>query len=526
MLLPRKPALVLLIVAILAMVAEVSGAKLPTISWFFSFSPWFAEGLDEGFNPGWIMAPAVAIYSLVAVLFGPRRIHWNPLTERRLKRFRSLRRGYVSFLILMGLVFLAMLDQAVVGKRALAVQYEGRWHFPAFSQSIYTAEHFGLEGLSEVDYRVLQQVFRARDEGNRVILPIVPWDPVFDSDTSQRAPLVEGGDGLVRRAGRDSPYSGLAFKFYEAGPEVAVADMRPHTETRFRRGQMQGRMEGFSESGDRVLSRLYHGGEVVEEEIFDEEAAARWELARTTPLTVVLYPPVAPSWSDRHFLGTDSRGWDILAQLYGGFQVVLKAVLIYLGITYFCGVAIGSLMGYFGGTFDIIVQRFVEIMANIPFLYVVIILTSRLESDQSSLLLVVGIICLFSWIHPSYYMRTATYREKARDYTAAARVLGASTPRILFRHIMPNSVSTIVTLIPFSVATITTALTALDFIGFGLPGRYASWGRLLADGTANLYATWIVGSVFVGLVVVLTLVSFVGEAIREAYDPKQFTTYQ
>ena len=123
-------------------------------------------------------------------------------------------------------------------------------------------------------------------------------------------------------------------------------------------------------------------------------------------------------------------------------------------------------------------------------------------------------------------MRTATYREKAKDYVAAARLLGASPFRVIFRHILPNAISIVVTLLPFSVAAIISSLTALDFIGFGLPEKYPSWGRLLSDGVTNIDYPWIVSAVFVGMVTVLLLVTFVGEAVREAFDPKKFTTYR
>ena len=136
------------------------------------------------------------------------------------------------------------------------------------------------------------------------------------------------------------------------------------------------------------------------------------------------------------------------------------------------------------------------------------------------------IVVLFSWTGMTYYMRTATYKEKARDYVAAAEVLGASTPRIIFTHVIPNTLSTIVTFIPFTLAGAITLLTALDFLGFGLPPPTPSWGELLRQGTANLDAPWIVTSTFVSLVVVLSLVTFIGEAIREAFDPKKFTIYQ
>ena len=123
-------------------------------------------------------------------------------------------------------------------------------------------------------------------------------------------------------------------------------------------------------------------------------------------------------------------------------------------------------------------------------------------------------------------MRTATYREKARDYVAASKLLGASAFRVIFQHILPNAISTIVTLVPFSFAAIAASLTALDFIGFGLPDNYPSWGRTLSDGVSNLDAPWIVTSVFVSMVVLLLLITFIGEAIREAFDPKKFTFYK
>ncbi|MDH4031978.1 MAG: ABC transporter permease subunit, partial [Chromatiales bacterium] len=137
------------------------------------------------------------------------------------------------------------------------------------------------------------------------------------------------------------------------------------------------------------------------------------------------------------------------------------------------------------------------------------------------------IMVLFSWTFMTYYMRTETYREKARDYALAARVLGASTPRIIFRHILPNTISTVVTFIPFTVVAAITAITALDFLGWGLPPPTPSIGELLKQGTANLTtAPWIVTSAFVALVLILTLVTFIGEAIREAFDPKKFTIYR
>jgi microcin C transport system permease protein len=134
---------------------------------------------------------------------------------------------------------------------------------------------------------------------------------------------------------------------------------------------------------------------------------------------------------------------------------------------------------------------------------------------------------LFSWTGMTYYMRTETYKEKSRDYTAAARIIGASNTRIIFSHILPNVLSTLVTFMPFTIVSAISAITALDFLGFGLPPPTPSLGELLKQGTANLRtAPWIVISAFGTLVALLTLVTFIGEAVRESFDPKTFSIYQ
>jgi microcin C transport system permease protein len=147
-------------------------------------------------------------------------------------------------------------------------------------------------------------------------------------------------------------------------------------------------------------------------------------------------------------------------------------------------------------------------------------------NEYKGLGMILTILVIFGWMGLTYLMRTAALKEKSRDYVAAARVMGASTPRIIFKHILPNSVAIIVTVIPFSVSSIILSLTSLDYLGFGLPPRYATWGSLLQDGLANLSSPWIVGSAFFMLVLVLILVTFIGEAVREAFDPKKFTTYR
>jgi microcin C transport system permease protein len=183
-------------------------------------------------------------------------------------------------------------------------------------------------------------------------------------------------------------------------------------------------------------------------------------------------------------------------------------------------------MGYFGGKFDITVQRLIEIFSQVPFLFIIMIISDMVPLNMKGMFLIVGLLIMFGWMGMTYQLRTSTMKEKSRDYVSAARVLGASTSRILFIHILPNLVAILVTLVPFSVSALILALASLDYLGFGLPDNYASWGRLLNDGLSNLSAPWVVTAAFTALVVILLLVTFIGEAVREAFDPKKFTTYK
>ena len=235
------------------------------------------------------------------------------------------------------------------------------------------------------------------------------------------------------------------------------------------------------------------------------------------------YPPYAPSWASGHYLGTDSTGRDVLARLVYGFRIAMAFALILLVCNYVVGIALGCAMGFWGGVFDLLFQRLIEIWNNVPFLYVIMIVASVVVPNFWTLMVVMAI---FGWTQMTWYMRTSTYKEKSREYVLAARALGASSGRMIASHIMPNTISVIVTFIPFSIASAIAALTALDYLGFGLPPPTASWGELLAQGTNHLESPWIVTSVVVAMVLVLLMVTYVGEAIREAFDPKKFTYYE
>jgi len=523
MTLPRKIALFLLIIGLLAATGRYFALELPTLRWFFSFE--CPEFLVD-FLPGWEKSFSDIVgWTLLGMLFAVAitlwttggTFEWNPMTIRRFKRFRSLTRGYRSFQMLLALLLVTFPDHALVGRKALVVRYQGQWYFPAFVSHNFNGGDFGGDPEQAANFRELAQRFKQNQSGDWLILPLIPWDTTFDTDELQKISLINK-EGTFYEKDSDKPYQGLATSYY---PDQAAAKFK---ESSFRKGRLQGLTTVYNRKGDPVAKEHWQAGTMSKNET-EETAEATESTTVASNYFALKYPPAAPSWSHRHLLGTDSRGWDLAAQLYGGLQVVCKASFLYVLVTFFVGISIGLISGFFGGMFDLVMQRVIEILSNMPFLFIVMIISSRIGRDNVSIFMIISVLSFFSWLGVSVYKRTAAYKEKARDYVAAARVLGAGTSRIIFRHILPNVLSTTITLVPFYVTGVATSLTALDFIGFGLPDRYPSWGTLLADGLANLEAPWIVGSVFVVLVLVLVLITFVGEAVRESFDPKKFTTY-
>jgi microcin C transport system permease protein len=504
---PRKISFLLIIFVVLAVLNEYFKLEFPTVRWIFSFNKNTSHALL-------ISIFIIAIFLLIQSI----KFQWNPLTKKRFNKFKSISRGYYSYITLLFLVIIALFDHALVGKKALFVSYNSTWFFPAFKQDHYQGKTFGITS-DNINYRELQASWKKEGSNNFVIMPLIPWETTFDTDELQKISLTEK-DNVWFEKNHNEPYNGLATSFYSDDESAKFQ------EATFRQGKIQGTSQYYDRSSNLTIKEKWDMGEKNEQLIINPEKTTEIQTSNKTTFFILKYPPTSPSLERRHFLGTDSRGWDLFAQLYGGFQVVCKACILYILLTFGIGITLGLIMGYFGGIFDLFMQRLIEIISNIPFLFVVMIIASRIGRENIDLTSIVIILCFFSWIGISTYKRTDALREKSRDYISAARVLGAKTPRIIFHHILPNVLSTTVTLIPFSIAGVATSLTALDFIGFGLPDRYPSWGTLLADGLANLESPWIAGSVFIALVVVLLLITFVGEAIHEAFDPKKFTTYQ
>ncbi len=224
-------------------------------------------------------------------------------------------------------------------------------------------------------------------------------------------------------------------------------------------------------------------------------------------------PPSRENW-----LGTDDRGRDVAARLLYGFRL---SVLFALALTIFgtvIGVLTGALQGFFGGKTDLAMQRFIEIWGAMPELYLLIIFSAVFDPSVGLLLALLG---LFGWMGLSDYVRAEFLRNRQLDYVRAARALGLSNSQIIWRHVLPNSLTPVVTFLPFRMSAAILALTSLDFLGLGVPPGTPSLGELLAQGKNNIDAWWISLSTFAVLVLTLMLLTFMGDALRDALDPRK-----
>ncbi|MBP6952449.1 MAG: ABC transporter permease [Alphaproteobacteria bacterium] len=255
-------------------------------------------------------------------------------------------------------------------------------------------------------------------------------------------------------------------------------------------------------------------------DLIDKKGWMIWPLIPYSYNTVNYDLPVpapAPP-SKENWLGTDDQGRDVLARLIYGFRI---SVLFGLTLTFFSsiiGVAAGAVQGYFGGFTDLVFQRFMEIWSGMPVLYLLIILASLV---QPNFWWILSLMLLFSWMALVPVVRAEFLRARNFDYVKAARALGLATPRIITRHVLPNAMVATLTFIPFILNGSISTLTSLDFLGFGLPLGSPSLGEMINQGKNNLQAPWLGITSFVVLALMLTLLIFIGEAVRDAFDPRK-----
>ena len=338
----------------------------------------------------------------------------SPLNQRRLRNFRSNKRGWYSFLIFTLLFLVSLFGDFIANDKPLLVKFNNHFYFPIFFS--YPETMFGGDFETETDYRD-PYVQNLINEKGGIVWPIIPYSY----------------DTIIR----------------------------------------------------------------------DLEVPA----------------PAPPS--KKNWLGTDDLARDVLARLIYGFRI---SILFGLTLTFFSmiiGVSAGSIQGYYGGNIDLFFQRFMEIWAAIPALYVLIILASVVQPNFWWLLC---ILLLFSWIGYVGVVRAEFLRARNLDYVRAAKALGVSNTTIMFRHLLPNATVATITFLPFNLSASVTVLSGLDFLGFGLPPGSASLGEMVNQGRNNLHAPWLGLTSFFTLAVMLSLLVFVGEAIRDSLDPRKIFT--
>jgi len=448
----------------------------------------------------------------------------DPITRKRLERFRRIKRGYYSFLILSVALVLSVFAPYLAESRALVVWYEGRPFFPTFEY--FDMDEFNQEpppawgmGDLEAEYLRLKREWalerelydrelaeigddpgalaalegRYPNRGNFVIMPLIPWDP-YQNDFWYNEILNEIQASLD--AGDDDRAAWLARRdrLVDLADAIEAGDVRRLMSDPDR--SPSGDLRGLARTGAMAL------------------------LAKLGTV-----PPTPPDLGRRHYFGTDSQGRDVASRLLYGFRISMFFALFLVLVGQAVGTVVGSLQGYLGGRFDILSQRGIEVMIAIPFLYVVIIMAALVSPSFWMLL---AIVALFQWISITFFMRTEMYREKTREYCLAARSYGASHARIIFRHLLPNCLTPLVTLTPFAIVGAIFTLTSLDYLGYGLPAPTPSWGELIGQALLleNRDKLWLTFAPFGALTITLVLVVFIGESIREAFDPKRYAKYE
>ena len=224
-------------------------------------------------------------------------------------------------------------------------------------------------------------------------------------------------------------------------------------------------------------------------------------------------PPTAENW-----LGTDDQGRDVFARLVYGFRISILFGLILTILGSLGGVLVGAMEGYFGGLFDLLSQRFIEIWSGMPVFFLLIIMSSVITPGFFTLLL---LMLLFSWMTLVDVVRAEFLKARNLDYIRAAKALGVTTPVIMFKHALPNAMVATLSMMPFVLTGSITTLTGLDFLGFGLPPGSPSLGELLSQGKNNLQAPWLGITAFLSLAIMLSLLTFIGEGVRDAFDPRK-----
>jgi len=386
-----------------------------------------------------------------------RKAFLSPLFIKRIKKFKSFKRGYYSLLIIGIAYLLSFFAEFVINDKALLVKFDGKKFITLYSDVSLKKYIFAKAIETKEDYFKYKNI------------------PATDT-------LNLSDEKFISLKAEYERYDRIKKHFDNHRILREVFEEQKH--------------------GDWVILPPYPYG--PNENLLDELGDRN--------------PPTGPD--RKNFLGTDDRGRDVFARLVYGFRIYLTFSLLLTLTSYIIGIFFGAILGYYGGKVDFLGLRFIEIWASIPFLFTVMVISSIMIPSFTILIV---ILSLFYWISMARYIRAEFLREKSNDYVQAAMAVGVNDRKIILSHILPNSLTPVISFLPFTIIAGIAVLASLDFLGFGLPEPTPSWGQLLSQGISNLSSWWLTFSPMAAMFLTLMLIAFIGEAVREALDPKVYS---
>ena len=524
----------------------------------------------------------------------------NPVTQKRIRRFKSMKRAYISFWVLLILYGLSLVAELICSNVPLYVHFNGKSYFPVFSY--YSEDTFTGSGrITRPEYKTVAQSasFKGNPD-NYMIFPPIPYGPleiinpksiqVEDTVSLRLTPIPRIGtvdvtknyiidravymsyfaggadteivgkslDQLIdlpddlreaaaaRFADQAAPYAQFTTRTRQGDKVlVSLSTFRPRPEPpdtirlTFREpgvAQEEIRSIAFTRSGKPVgkVPDIWRELSATDRTVLTSFVADRFENPVEDYLLNVDGRQYTASFIKQdvrfpfgpvkgHPLGIDSAGRDVLARIIYGLRISLTFGLLLVAASMILGIAAGAVQGYYGGRLDISAQRMIEVWSALPFLYVMILMGSIYGRGFILLLIIYG---LFNWVGISYYIRAEFLNLRKRPFVEAAKCMGVPSYKIIFKHILPNALVPVITFFPFSLVGAIGALAALDYLGFGLPPPTPSWGELLFQAQQYRWAWWLILYPSLALFTVMLLGVFVGEGIRNAYDPKQYSRLQ
>lgn len=387
-------------------------------------------------------------------------INFSPLTKKRIIKFKNFKRGYYSLWIIIILYMISFFSEFLINDKPIIVKYNDKIYITLYSNVKLRQELFKNFNKANIKYNTFKEKFENLPEDKRI---------------SEKEKLLQ-----------------LEKEYNEALNLRMVASSQRQLKKEFEK----------QNKGDWLIMPIYPYGpnEILISELKNQS------------------PPTAPTL--KNFFGTDDRGRDIFARMVYGFRISLTFSLLLVITTYTIGITAGSILGYFGGKTDFFGLRLIEIWSAIPFLYTVMIVSS-ITSPNMPLLII--ILSLFGWIGMTFYIRGEFLREKQKEYSLAAKAIGLNDFSIIIKHILPNALTPAIAFLPFSIVGGIGSLVSLDFLGFGLPEPTPSWGQMLGQGVTNINSWWLTAAPVTSLFLTLMLITFIGEAVREAFDPKDYS---